>query len=136
VVSAFCDRLSGCLPQAYCFVSYSPAIPIVPACPCTVSFTNVSGITHSVEVSAESLMDAIALGLRDLRASGLTPVMPGPATSIRVAVKAAAVAEHSMTFRRFSGWLEASARSPRERLLEDRLRKRPTAAAERPFHRT
>src|SRR5215217_5167939 len=89
---------------------------------CSVSFTDASGITHSVEVSAESLMEAVALGFRDLRASGLVPVMPGPATSIRVAVKAAAVAEHSITYRRFSEWLGGTARSPAERLLKDRLR--------------
>lgn len=78
--------------------------------PCTVSFTDASGITHNVEVAAESLMEAVALALRDLRASGLTPVLPGPATSIRVAVRAAAVAEHAVTYRRFSEWLEGTAR--------------------------
>jgi hypothetical protein len=52
---------------------------------------------HSVEVSAGSLMEAMALGFRDLRASGLTAVLPGPATSITVRVKATAIAEHSVT---------------------------------------
>lgn len=89
---------------------------------CSVSFTDAFGITHTVEVAAESLMEAVALGLRELRASGLAPVLPGPATSIRVGVKAAALVEHSVTFRQFSNWLEGTARSPQERLLKDRLR--------------
>jgi hypothetical protein len=79
-----------------------------------------------VEVVAGSLMEAIALGLRDLRASGLTPVMPGPATSITVRVKAAATAEHSLTYRQFSSWLDGTARSPQERLLKERLRETVT----------
>jgi hypothetical protein len=90
--------------------------------PCSVAFTDTNGITHSVTVSADSLMEAIALGIRDLRASGLTPVLPSPATAIRVQVHASATAEHVVTFRQFTSWLEGGARSPKERLLKDRLR--------------
>jgi hypothetical protein len=95
---------------------------VMPARPCSVSFTDASGVTHSVEVTAESLMEAVALGLRDLRASGLTSVMPGTGTSITVRVNATAVAEHSVTFRQFLRWLDGNTRSPQERLLKERLR--------------
>lgn len=89
---------------------------------CEVSFVDVSGIRHSVEVTAGSLYEAIALGLGDLRKAGLTPVMPGPATAITVRVKAAAETEHTIPFRQFENWLSGTARSPKERLTKDRLR--------------
>jgi hypothetical protein len=94
----------------------------MPARACSVSFTDASGITHSVEVTAESLMEAVAFGLRDLRASGLTPVMPGPATSITVRVNATALADHSVTYTQFINCLGGVTRSPQERLLKERLR--------------
>jgi len=94
----------------------------MPARQCTVSFTDAAGVTHSVDVTAQSLMEAVAFGLRDLRASGLTPVLPGPATQIRVRVRSASTAEHAISFRQFATWLDATARSPQERLLKDKLR--------------
>jgi hypothetical protein len=75
-----------------------------------------------VEVKAESLYEAVALGLYDLRASGLTPILPGPTTSIRVRVTAAATAEHVVTFRQFENWLGTASRSPKERLTKERIR--------------
>jgi hypothetical protein len=90
--------------------------------PCSVAFTDAAGITHSVEVVADSLMAAVALALRDLRAAGLTPVMPRPDSSIRVRVHATAVAEHAVTYRQFTTWLDGTARSPQERLLKETLR--------------
>ena len=37
---------------------------------CTVSFTGPSGIRHSVEVTAESIYEAAALGVSALKKSG------------------------------------------------------------------
>jgi len=37
---------------------------------CTVSFSGPSGIRHSVDVTAESVYEAVALGLSALRKSG------------------------------------------------------------------
>jgi hypothetical protein len=89
---------------------------------CEVSFVDCSGVKHCIEVAADSLYEAVALGLRDLRASGLTPVTPGPATTISVRVKASTEAEHTVTLRQFQAWLSGTARSPQERLTKDRLR--------------
>ena len=98
----------------------------MPARLCRVSFTDAAGVSHSVEVHAETLFEAIALGLRDLRAAGLTAVMPGPATQISVRVKAAAEAEHTVSLRQFETWLGGTARSPKERLVKERLRELAT----------
>ena len=94
----------------------------MPARPCRVSFTDASGITHSVEVAAETLYEAVAIALRDLRASGLVPVLPGPATQIHVRVKANTEAEHSIRYSQLESWLGGTARSPKEKLAKDRLR--------------
>ena len=94
----------------------------MPARLCRVSFTDASGITHAVEVTADTLYEAVALALRDLRSSGLTPVLPGPAMQIHVRVMANAEAEHSIRFSQFESWLSGTARSPKERLVKDRLR--------------
>ena len=94
----------------------------MPARHCRVSFTDSCGITHAVDVTADSLYEAVALALRDLRSSGLVPVLPGPGTQIHVRVKAGAEAEHSIRFSQFESWLSGTARSPKERTTKDRLR--------------
>ena len=94
----------------------------MPTRPCRVSFTDSSGIMHAADVSAESLYEAVALALRDLRASGLIPVLPGPATPISVRVLATTEAEHSIRFSQFESWLGGTARSPKEKLTKERLR--------------
>jgi hypothetical protein len=94
----------------------------MPARLCRVSFTDPSAVAHSVEVHAETLFEAIALALRDLRSAGLTAIMPGPATQISVHIKSACEAEHTVTFRQFENWLGGTSRSPKERLVKDRLR--------------
>src|SRR2546429_9602426 len=49
---------------------------------CTVSFTGPSGIRHSVEVTAESLYEAAALGLSRLKQDGwVEQIAPGTTRS-------------------------------------------------------
>jgi hypothetical protein len=57
-----------------------------------------------------------------LRSSGLVPVTPGPATAITVRLQTAADAEHTVTLRQFEQWLSGTAKSPKERLVKERLR--------------
>ncbi|HYO80917.1 MAG TPA: hypothetical protein VES20_05920, partial [Bryobacteraceae bacterium] len=89
---------------------------------CEVSLTDASGVRHSIEVRADSLYEAVAAGLRDLRASGLTPVTAGPATTVSVRVKAAPESEHTVTLRQVESWLKGGSKSPQERLTKDRVR--------------
>ena len=94
----------------------------MPARSCRVSFTDASGITHAVDVTADTLYEAVAVAVRDLRSSGLVPVLPGPSTQIHVRVMASADVEHSVRFEQVQRWLQGTARSPSERLTKDRLR--------------
>ena len=81
---------------------------------CVVSFTDLEGVTHSVEVAGESLFQAAALGVAELRRCGLTDVRIGPSTRLKVAVKAPATM-HEVQFSRLEAWLQSNGRSPREK---------------------
>src|SRR5436189_244106 len=59
--------------------------PAVALRTCTVTFTGPSGIRHSVEVTAESIYEAAALGVSALRKSGWADaIVPGTALEIEV----------------------------------------------------
>jgi hypothetical protein len=93
----------------------------VPARVCTVSFADPSGIVHSVDVAAETLFEAAALAIKEFRAAGIADAVPGPATALTVAVKAPAM-QHTVTVGQLRLWIDGVARSPKERVIKDRLR--------------
>jgi hypothetical protein len=83
-----------------------------------VTAVDPEGIEHSVEVSAESLYEAVALAICALRQDDWSPP---PGLRLRVSVRQPVV-EHVVEMRRFEAWLNGSARSPRERVLKERLK--------------
>ena len=53
---------------------------------CTVSFTFASGVRHSVEVTAESIYEAAALGVSALKSDGWgDAIAPGTEFEVQVA---------------------------------------------------
>jgi hypothetical protein len=88
---------------------------------CRVSFVDSDGIEHGVEVMAESLFEAAALGLALLRKAGWVSKEPGPLTRLRVEVRDPAV-EHSLTVQQLRRWADRTAISPAERIKKDRLK--------------
>jgi hypothetical protein len=62
----------------------------VPTRQCRVSFTDTEGITHSTEVTAETLYEAAALALAEFHRFGFTDAHTGPATRLNIAVLAPA----------------------------------------------
>ena len=88
---------------------------------CTVSFTDPTGITHAVEVSAASLFEAAALAVAQFRQCGFTDVALGAATSLSVTVHAPALT-HSLRMSRLEAWLDSTGKSPSEQTLKVRLR--------------
>jgi hypothetical protein len=90
--------------------------------PCVVSFVDSEGIRHSIEVAAESLYEAAALGVREFRRHPWTDGMePGAMTHMAVSVKSPAVT-HEVTIRQLERWAGGGAKSPREILLKSRVR--------------
>src|ERR1700680_2320751 len=87
---------------------------------CRVSIRDTEGIEHSAEVSAESLYEAIALGLRAIRQCAWVGDIGQNFTSRGLARDTPV--EHSVEFRAFHKWLEQRGRSPREMTARARVR--------------
>jgi hypothetical protein len=87
---------------------------------CRVTIRDTEGIEHSAEVTAESLYEAVALGLRAIRQCSWVEDV-GQNFTIRVLARDTPV-EHTIEFRAFHKWLERPSRSPRDITTRLRIR--------------
>ena len=93
-------------------------IAILPPMPlCIVSFVDLRGIRHAVEVQADSLYEAVVLGVSALRE---LECEPGEISPIDVEVRKSVT--HTITLRKVTEWLNGGARSPKEAITKERLR--------------
>src|SRR5437867_13086999 len=83
---------------------------------CIVSFVDLDGIRHSVEVEAEGLYEASVLGLCALRKHEL---QPGGFTELQVEVRSSVT--HTLTVTKVREWLQRGVRTPKEAVLKERL---------------
>jgi len=90
-----------------------------------VSFVDVRGIRHSVELTADSLFEAAAMGLKILR-TGDWNDPPGQSTVLEVEVRNPAV-KHLVSVHQLGRWLNGASSSPRESMKKIALRKMLTA---------
>jgi hypothetical protein len=88
---------------------------------CRVTVTDLEGITHTVEVTASTLYEAVALGLAALRGREWVAGIPGGLAPVRVSVTSIPV-EHCVKIGDFTRWLERKGGSPREVTDRDRVR--------------
>jgi hypothetical protein len=72
---------------------------------CRVSFLDSDGILHGVDVEAESLYEAVAIAVAQLREDDLSPSAPGPMTEFTVAVYRNPV-EHKIRLGQVTKWAE------------------------------
>jgi hypothetical protein len=93
----------------------------VPSRACRVSFVDFEGVEHAVEVSAESLYEAVVLALAEFRRCGFAEVSFGLGTKLSVKVKAPET-EHVVSVGKLQSWLEGATRSPKELLVKKRLK--------------
>ena len=84
---------------------------------CIVSFLDLDGIRHSVEVEAEGLYEASVLGLCAFRKHELEP---GGLTQLEVEVRSSV--KHTLTVTKVRDWLQRGVRTPKEAVLKERLR--------------
>ena len=96
--------------------------PVVALRACTVSFVGPSGIRHSVEVTAESVYEAAAVGVSALKKSGWTDAI-APGTELDVQVREPATS-HRITVHQIHRWCDGIAVSPEETLKKRRLKQR------------
>jgi hypothetical protein len=93
----------------------------MPVRSCKVTVQDMDGVSHTVEVTAETLYEAVALGMAAIRtdewvtgiATGLNPV------KIRVANP---TVEHEVKLGDFTKWLERSSGAPRDIMHRKRIR--------------
>jgi hypothetical protein len=86
-----------------------------------VTCTDTNGVNHSVEVSAETLCEAVAQALRLFRDNDWGSDAQRIPSLVTVRVKQP-VMEHRVRTRDFETWLNAPPKSPAEMMLKNRLR--------------
>jgi len=87
---------------------------------CVVSFKAPSGIVHSVEVTAETLFEAGALGLGLLKKDGWIEGL-GPATRLEITVREPGTS-HTLTVSQIHRWCDGVAVSPDEVLRRRKVK--------------
>jgi len=88
---------------------------------CRVQFTDTEGMSHSVKVTAGSVLEAAALGLTEFRKCAMMDAAPGPATRLTVVVEVPGTA-HEVPMPKLKAWLEGNGKSPAEQAVKTRLR--------------
>ena len=88
---------------------------------CRVTCRDVDGVEHSVEVSAESLYEAVALGLCALKASPWVGDIGEGLTTITVEVREQAAVTHQVHMKDFRKWLDARGTTPAQITAKDRV---------------
>lgn len=88
---------------------------------CRVTVTDLEGVSHTVEVTASTLYEAVALGLAAVRGDEWVAGLPEGLAPVRVAVTSIPV-EHSVKIRDFTRWVERRGGSPRDVADRDRIR--------------
>lgn len=87
---------------------------------CRVTCRDAQGVEHTVQVTAQSLFEAVAQGLRVFREHEWSDD-PNCSASVLVTIRPAEV-EHRVRIRDFQTWLESPPRSPAEMALKRRLK--------------
>jgi hypothetical protein len=87
---------------------------------CLVTLTEPDGPSHRVQVEAETLYEAAALGLAAFKQHGWSPTI-GPATRLEIQILEPSVV-HTVSVQQVQRWLSGATASPYERVRKDRLR--------------
>ena len=88
-----------------------------------VSYRDNRGVEHAVEVTAESLYEAAALGFEAIATDELGTERPGIQTIVEVSVYPPSVT-HRVRIDQLQKWASESSIGPKERLLKQRLKER------------
>jgi hypothetical protein len=87
---------------------------------CAVSFTSPTGVSHSVEVEAETLYEASGLGLARLKKDGWIEGL-GPGSRLEILVREPSTV-HSLTVQQLHRWVDGVTTSPAEVLRRARVK--------------
>lgn len=93
----------------------------MPVRSCRVTIRDMGGVEHTVQVTASTVYEAVALGLAAFRGDEWVGGIPEGLNPVKVSVTSTPV-EHTVTMKDFKAWLLSEGRSPRE--ITSRLRVR------------
>ena len=93
----------------------------MPVRSCRVTIQDMDGVSHTVDVTAMTLYEAVAQGLATVRANEWVAGIAEGLNSIKVSVSNVRV-EHEVKLRDFTKWLEKTGGSPREISERQRIR--------------
>jgi hypothetical protein len=88
---------------------------------CRVTIQDMDGVSHTVDVTAMTLYEAVAQGLAAVRANDWVAGIAEGLNAIKVSVSNVRV-EHEVKLRDFTGWLEKTGGSSREISERQRIR--------------
>src|SRR3984893_14516466 len=88
---------------------------------CRVSIKDMDGVKHTVEVTAETLYEAVALGLVAVRGNDWVMGIAQGSNTVQVA-DVDIPSEHSVKIQDFHDWLERSTGAPREISKRSRIK--------------
>jgi hypothetical protein len=88
---------------------------------CRVAIRDRDGVDHTVQVTASTVYEAVALGLASIRGEEWVGAIPDGLNTVRVSVTNVPV-EHSVKIQEFKTWLERGGGSPMERSERYRIR--------------
>ena len=80
----------------------------------------MQGVEHTVQVTAGTLYEAVALGLASIRTDEWVEGIPDGLNAIKVSASNIPV-EHSVTVQDFNAWLNRPSRSPREIISRQKI---------------
>jgi hypothetical protein len=93
----------------------------MPVRSCRVTVKDMDGVKHTVEVTAETLYEAVALGLVALRGNDWVMGIAQGMNTVQVSVVDIPI-EHSVKIKDFHEWLERSTGGPREIFKRSRIK--------------
>ena len=100
----------------------------MPVRSCKVTIQDMEGVSHTVEVTAETLYEAVALGMAAIRTEEWVAGIAQGLNPVKVRVMNIPV-EHEVKLMDFTKWLERTGGSPRE--MSDRKRIRSILGMEK-----
>ncbi|MGC1903442.1 MAG: hypothetical protein WA715_06445 [Candidatus Acidiferrum sp.] len=88
---------------------------------CKVTITDLEGVAHTVEVTASSLYEAVALGLASIRGNQWVHGMFDGFNAVKVRVTDVPV-DHEVKLKDFTQWLERQGNTPKDVTARKKIR--------------
>lgn len=99
----------------------SATLRFMPVRSCKVTVKDMEGVSHTVDVTAATLYEAVALGMAAIRTDEWVTGIAQGLNSVKVRVTNVAV-EHEVVLRDFTNWLDRNGGSPREMMERNRIK--------------